>query len=91
LKKLALDYYVEVREGTVLQIDRSRKSLLLDDGDEIQYQYLLLAPGEQFDVSKLNPDLALLKRGVANVTKTNLPKIKREIQSVKESGGNILM
>ncbi|KAK5670871.1 hypothetical protein QVD99_002641 [Batrachochytrium dendrobatidis] len=79
LKQIALDYYVRVVYERAKELDRESKLIKLGNGQMIQYDYLVLCPGLQFNVSKLDVSLSELG-GVFSMNKSNIEDIQRAIK-----------
>ncbi|KAI8924099.1 hypothetical protein BC831DRAFT_498577 [Entophlyctis helioformis] len=83
LDQLALDYYVDVICESTEELDRESKLIHLDSGRLVPYDYLVMCPGMQYQVSKLDAGLAALS-GVYSMVKHEEEAIMAGIDKLKQ-------
>ncbi|KAJ3314054.1 hypothetical protein HDV04_001085 [Boothiomyces sp. JEL0838] len=90
LKQTAIDYYANIVQGVTDQLHRHEKNITLTDGSILPYDYLVLAPGMQYYVRELDPQLENVV-GVFQVDQSTKQDIDNALQQQKDGGGNIVI
>lgn len=97
LTQLAIDYYVKTIEDTVVQIHRNEKtvtlkSLIGNNPRKIRYEYLIMTPGLQYNITELSPKFENVL-GVHGVNRAEFKKIKSHLNmlAANEKLGKIVI
>ncbi|KAL2917552.1 hypothetical protein HK105_202835 [Polyrhizophydium stewartii] len=84
LKQQALEHFVEIIAESAAELDRESKLVRLSGGKTVQYDYLVLCPGLQFHVEKLDPSLAQLQ-GVYSMNMGEHTTIVNGVRAFKDA------
>ena len=84
LAQVNLEHYVRITRSCATSIDRVAKLITLDNGSRVAYDYLILAPGLQYNVANHSEDIAKLS-GVVDMNRSQINKIQEEIETFKKS------